>query len=105
MNTRLMGTNADRQLLNKFRNRRRYLAVTLPALRSQLESEVADIKNIGSGPYGGAIVWVYFSKFLEKGIPWATLYSWPCFCRCPMGNSPKRFRLVGNKLLLRFIKT
>ena len=39
--------------------------------RSQLDSTVADLKNIGSGPYGGALVAGLFLKEFTAKSPWA----------------------------------
>lgn len=44
----------------------------LPAeYRPQLDSTVADLKNIGSGPYGGALVAGLFLKEFAGNKPWA----------------------------------
>lgn len=42
-----------------------------PEYRSQLDSNVADIKNIGSGPYGGALVAGLFLKEFTDKRAWA----------------------------------
>ena len=39
--------------------------------RSQLDSQVADLKNIGAGPYGGALVAALFLKEFAGSKPWA----------------------------------
>ncbi len=39
--------------------------------RSQLDSTVADLKNIGSGPYGGALIAGLFLKEFVGDVPWA----------------------------------
>ncbi len=39
--------------------------------RPQLESNVADLKNIGAGPYGGALVAGLFLKEFVADVPWA----------------------------------
>jgi leucyl aminopeptidase len=39
--------------------------------RSQLDSTVADLKNIGNGPYGGALVAGLFLKEFTDDYPWA----------------------------------
>ncbi|MCP4224845.1 MAG: leucyl aminopeptidase, partial [Actinomycetia bacterium] len=39
--------------------------------RSQLDSTIADLKNIGSGPFGGALVAGLFLKEFVGEIPWA----------------------------------
>src|SRR5918994_2140350 len=43
-------------------------------LRKQLDSEVADLKNIGTNRYGGALVaGLFLERFVADGIPWAHL--------------------------------
>ena len=42
-----------------------------PEYRTQLDSTVADLKNIGSGPYGGALVAGLFLKEFAGSRPWA----------------------------------
>lgn len=42
-----------------------------PEYRPQLDSQVADLKNIGSGPYGGALVAGLFLKEFAGSKPWA----------------------------------
>jgi leucyl aminopeptidase len=43
-------------------------------LRSKIDSEVADIKNVGTGRYGGALVaGLFLKEFVADGIPWAHL--------------------------------
>jgi leucyl aminopeptidase len=42
-----------------------------PEYRSQLDSTVADLRNIGSGPYGGALVAGLFLKEFTDDTPWA----------------------------------
>ncbi len=39
--------------------------------RKQLDSVVADLKNIGNGPFGGALVAGLFLKEFTDGVPWA----------------------------------
>ena len=44
----------------------------LPAeYRTQLDSTVADLKNIGSGPFGGALTAGLFLKEFVGSVPWA----------------------------------
>lgn len=39
-----------------------------------LESKVADLNNVGSGPFAGAILAALFlERFVDKSIPWAHL--------------------------------
>lgn len=42
-----------------------------PEYRPQLDSIVADIKNIGAGPYGGALTAGLFLKEFVGDVPWA----------------------------------
>jgi leucyl aminopeptidase len=43
-------------------------------LRKQLDSEVADLKNIGTNRYGGALVaGLFLERFVADGIPWVHL--------------------------------
>jgi leucyl aminopeptidase len=43
-------------------------------LRSKLDSELADLKNIMSTRYGGALAaGVFLQEFVDEGIPWAHL--------------------------------
>ncbi|MEM7273238.1 MAG: leucyl aminopeptidase [Actinomycetota bacterium] len=39
--------------------------------RGQLDSNVADLRNIGNGPYGGALIAGLFLKEFTDGRPWA----------------------------------
>ncbi len=41
--------------------------------RSQLDSQIADLRNIGTGPYGGAIVAALFLEEFVDDVPWAHL--------------------------------
>jgi leucyl aminopeptidase len=47
----------------------------MPAhLRRQLDSEIADLRNVGTTRYGGALIAAHFlSRFVGDGIPWAHL--------------------------------
>ena len=47
----------------------------MPAhLRRQLDSEVADLRNVGTTRYGGALIAAHFlERFVADGIPWAHL--------------------------------
>jgi leucyl aminopeptidase len=43
-------------------------------LRSKIDSEVADLKNVGTGRHGGALVaGLFLQEFVADGIPWAHL--------------------------------
>ncbi|MEJ7584461.1 MAG: leucyl aminopeptidase [Acidimicrobiales bacterium] len=47
----------------------------MPAhLRRQLDSDIADLRNIGTGRYGGALIAAHFlAEFVGDDIPWAHL--------------------------------
>jgi leucyl aminopeptidase len=43
-------------------------------LRPQLDSEVADMKNVGAGRWGGALIaGLFLERFVPEGTPWAHL--------------------------------
>jgi leucyl aminopeptidase len=45
-----------------------------PYLRGKLDSDVADLKNVTSGRYGGALsAGLFLKEFVGEGIPWAHL--------------------------------
>ncbi len=106
----LMSTNTD--LVDQLRQASQETGediwqLPLPdSYRSQLESEVADIKNIGSGPYGGAITaGLFLKEFVAEDIPWAHLdIAGPAFADAPWGIHPKGGTGFGVRLLLRFIE-
>jgi leucyl aminopeptidase len=47
----------------------------LPAeMRKQLDSDTADLKNVASARWGGALIaGLFLQEFVEDGIPWAHL--------------------------------
>ena len=106
----LMGTDADlaNQLLRASEETGEDIwQLPLPgSYRSQLDSEVADMKNIGSGPYGGAITaGLFLKEFVAEDIPWAHLdIAGPAFADAPWGIHPKGGTGFGVRLLLRFIE-
>ncbi len=106
----LMGTDADLadQLLQaSAETGEKIWQLPLPSsYRSQLDSEVADMKNIGSGPYGGAITaGLFLKEFVAEEIPWAHLdIAGPAFADAPWGIHPKGGTGFGVRLLLRFIE-
>ena len=69
--------------------------------KSQLESSVADMKNIG-GPYGGALTaGLFLSNFLEEGVPWAHLdIAGPAFADSEDGEVAKGGTGFGVRMLL-----
>ncbi|MCU1351499.1 MAG: leucyl aminopeptidase, partial [Acidimicrobiales bacterium] len=43
-------------------------------LRGSLDSDIADLRNIGTGRYGGALTaGLFLREFVGDGIPWAHL--------------------------------
>ena len=72
----------------------------------ELKSNVADIKNVGSTRYGGAINGALFlQEFVEEGIPWAHLdIAGPSFAEKDSPLTPKGGSGVGVRLLLEFLK-
>src|SRR5690606_3339979 len=42
-------------------------------LRGPLDSEIADLRNIGTGSYGGALTAAIFLREFVDGLPWAHL--------------------------------
>jgi leucyl aminopeptidase len=52
-------------------------------LRAAIDSDIADLKNVSSGRYGGALVaGVFLREFVGDGIPWAHLdIAGPAECR------------------------
>ena len=69
--------------------------------KSQLDSSVADMKNIG-GPHGGALTaGLFLSNFVEEGIPWAHLdIAGPAFTDAEENEITKGGTGFGVRLLL-----
>ena len=69
--------------------------------KSQLDSSVADMKNIG-GPHGGALTaGLFLSNFVVEGIPWAHLdIAGPAFTDAEEGENTKGGTGFGVRLLL-----
>jgi leucyl aminopeptidase len=75
----------------------------LPAdYRKQVESPVADMKNIGSGGEAGALVaGLILQEFVGEGIPWAHLdIAGPAFVDNEDGESAKGATGYGTRLLV-----
>ncbi|MEK7592336.1 MAG: leucyl aminopeptidase [Patescibacteria group bacterium] len=74
--------------------------------KEELKSNVADVKNVGSTRYGGAINGALFlQEFVEEGIPWAHLdIAGPSFAEKDTPLVPKGGSGVGVRLLLEFLK-
>lgn len=69
--------------------------------KAQLDSSVADMKNIG-GPHGGALTaGLFLSNFVEEHIPWAHLdIAGPAFTDAEDGETAKGGTGFGVRLLL-----
>lgn len=74
--------------------------------KEELKSTVADIKNVGSTRYGGAINGALFlQEFLVEGTKWAHLdIAGPSFAEKDSPLTPKGGTGVGVRLLLEFLK-
>ncbi len=74
-------------------------------LEEQLESDVADIKNIGDR-YGGAITAALFlSRFVDDEMPWAHLdVAGPVFAMKASGYVPKGGTGFGVRTLLSYVR-
>ena len=76
-------------------------------LRKSLDSQVADIKNIGSR-FGGALTaGLFLKEFVGEGIPWAHLdIAGPAFNEeAPYGYTPKEGTGFGTATLVNFIQS
>ncbi|MYH72723.1 MAG: leucyl aminopeptidase [Acidimicrobiia bacterium] len=69
--------------------------------KAQLDSSVADMKNIG-GPHGGALTaGLFLSNFVEEGIPWAHLdIAGPAFTDSEDSETSKGGTGFGVRMLL-----
>jgi leucyl aminopeptidase len=74
--------------------------------KKQLESSVADLKNIG-GPYGGSLTaGLFLREFVGDGIPWAHLdIAGPAFLEGDDGESPKGGTGFGVRLLVELARS
>jgi leucyl aminopeptidase len=74
-------------------------------LRSQLDSEVADMKNVGSGRWGGALVaGLFLERFVPEGTPWVHLdIAGPADASEATSDSPKGGTGFGVRTLLRLL--
>jgi leucyl aminopeptidase len=78
----------------------------LPAsLRPQLDSEIADLKNIGNGRYGGALTaGLFLQEFVAEGTPWVHLdIAGPAFRQEVDGELPKGGTGFGVRTLARLV--
>ena len=76
-----------------------------PEYRTLLDSNVADMKNIG-GPHGGAITaGLFLKEFVADGIPWAHIdIAAPAFLDAPFEEHPKGGTGFGVRLLVDLIE-
>ncbi len=78
----------------------------LPAdYRKQYESNVADMKNIGSGQGGALVAGLILQEFVGEGIPWAHLdIAGPAFTEGEDGEIPKGGTGFGVRLLVELVE-
>jgi leucyl aminopeptidase len=74
-------------------------------MRRQLDSEVADMKNVGAGRWGGALVaGLFLQRFVPDGTPWVHLdIAGPADAAEDGGESPKGGTGFGVRTLLRLL--
>lgn len=74
--------------------------------RARLDSQVADIKNITSQPYGGTLTaGLFLRDFVGEGIPWAHIdIAGPAYLQEPDGEQPKGATGFGVRTLLALLE-
>jgi leucyl aminopeptidase len=74
-------------------------------MRRQLDSEVADMKNVGPGRWGGALIaGLFLQRFVPDGTPWAHLdIAGPADAAEDGSESPKGGTGFGVRTLLRLL--
>jgi leucyl aminopeptidase len=74
-------------------------------MRRQLDSEVADMKNVGAGRWGGALIaGLFLQRFVPDGMPWAHLdIAGPADASEDGSESPKGGTGFGVRTLLRLL--
>jgi leucyl aminopeptidase len=76
-----------------------------PDYRKQIESNVADMKNIGSGEAGALVAGLILQEFVGEGIPWAHLdIAGPAFVDGEDGEYTKGATGFGTRLLVDLIE-
>lgn len=75
--------------------------------KEQLKSEIADVKNISSTRYGGAINGALFlQEFAPTGVPWAHLdIAGPAYAEKDAPLTPKGGTGFGVRMILQFLLT
>ncbi len=90
------------------RSGERVWQLPLPAdYRKGLDSQVADLRNIGNGRLGGALVaGLFLQEFVQDGIPWVHVdMAGPSFLDAPDGEYPRGGTGFGVRLLLELLET
>jgi leucyl aminopeptidase len=73
--------------------------------RSQLDSNIADVKNIGSNWGGALTAGLFLKEFVSEGIPWAHLdIAGPAFADAAWGEHPKGGTGFGVRLLIDLVE-
>jgi len=76
----------------------------VPEYRADLDSTVADIKNIGDGGAGTIVAGLFLREF-TGGIPWAHIdFSSTAFADKPFVNHPRGATGFGVRTLLRYLR-
>ncbi|MEA3215679.1 MAG: leucyl aminopeptidase, partial [Acidimicrobiia bacterium] len=76
-----------------------------PEYRKQIESNVADMKNIGSGEGGALVAGLILQEFVGEGIPWAHLdIAGPAFVDGEDGEYTKGATGFGTRLLVDLVE-
>ena len=107
----LMGTDADlvEQIKDAaVRGGERVWELPLPTDYAKgLESQIADLRNIGTGPYGGAIVaGLFLKEFVADEVPWVHLdIAGPAFADAADGEHPKGGTGFGVRSLIELART
>jgi leucyl aminopeptidase len=75
------------------------------SLRPQLDSEIADLKNIGNGRYGGTLTaGLFLKEFVPETMPWVHLdIAGPAFRQDVDGELPKGGTGFGVRTLARLV--
>ena len=74
--------------------------------RPRLDSQVADIKNITAGRYGGTLTaGLFLRDFVGEGVPWAHLdIAGPAWLAEPYGEHPKGGTGFGVRTLIALVE-
>ncbi len=75
--------------------------------RKSLDSNVADLRNIGTGPFGGALVaGLFLQEFVAEGTPWAHIdIAGPAFAETADGEMPKGGTGFGVRSIVELART